>query len=303
MANGVATAKRSWLAAREEFWGFAFIAPFLILFFVFRVMPALMAIWLSIDNWQPTTGETTFVGLSNFDTLIHQANFWKAMLNTFYYAVLVTPSGLILALMAAAFIHALPWRGLREFFQGAYYLPGVIAAVAVAVLWRYIYDYEVGLLNFLVTTLGFERVNWLGDPRVAMISVALMEVLIGLGGTIIIFVAALGGIPQDVYDAAKIDGAVAWQEFVYVTLPLLTPAILYVAVVRTIGAFQVFVPIYLLTLGGPANATLTVGFLIYRQVFYYGEVGMATATGLLLLVATLIFTVFQFRWFSSVVEY
>ncbi|MGH7863111.1 MAG: carbohydrate ABC transporter permease [Candidatus Dormibacteraceae bacterium] len=207
------------------------------------------------------------------------------------------------AVLIAAFINSLVSQRLREFFEAAFYLPGVIALVAVSVVWRFIYDYELGLLNFLLSLFRVSPVNWLGDPHVALAAVAAMEVLTGLGGGIIIFVAALGGIPQELYNAAKIDGAVPRQTFRHITLPLLMPAILYVAVVSTIGAFQVFTPIYLLTFGGPANATTTIGWLIYRQVFYFTDVSLAATTGLMLLLATLIFTIVQFRWFSTVVEF
>jgi multiple sugar transport system permease protein len=303
MATLTVTRRRSAVARREATWGYLFILPFMVLFFVFRIVPSLMAFWLSVVAWKPGTGEAPFIGLANFELLLSQPTAFKAFANTFYYALLATPSGIVLALGTAALIHVTPWPRVRTFFQAAYYLPGVVAAVSIAVVWRFIYDYDVGLLNFLLGLLGIEKLNWLGHPSTAMISVVIMEVLVGLGGTIIIFVAALAAIPQDLYDAAKIDGARPWQEFLHITLPLIVPAILYVAVVRTIVAFQVFVPIYLLTQGGPANSTLTVGFLIFRQVFYYAEIGLATATGLVLLLVTLIFTVIQFRWFSSVVEY
>ncbi|HVC33398.1 MAG TPA: sugar ABC transporter permease [Chloroflexota bacterium] len=303
IAKPAATARHSRLLLREERWGFIFITPFLLFFAVFNVIPSILAFWLSVVTWQPATGATQFIGLEKFGTLAREPTFWKAMENTFYYAALVTPASVLLALITAALIYALPWGGLREFFQGAFYLPGIVAAVAVAVIWRFIYDYEIGLLNAVAGLFGVQPVNWLGNPHIAMLAVALMEVLTGLGGAIIIFIAAIGGIPQSLYDAAKIDGAMFWQEFFQITLPLLVPAILYVAVVRTIGAFQVFVPIYLLTSGGPSNATLTIGFLIYRQLFYYADISLASATGLALLVATLVFTVVQFRWFKSVVEY
>lgn len=303
MDRPAASKRYSALAAREERWGFLLIAPFCALFFVFKVIPAVMAIWLSLANWQFATNASTFVGLHNFERLLAQSSFWQAMLNTFVYAAMVTPTSVVVAVLIAAFINSLVSQRLREFFEAAFYLPGVIALVAVAVIWRFIYDDELGLLNFLLSLVHVGPVNWLGDPHIALAAVAAMEVLTGLGGGIIIFVAALGGIPQELYNAAQIDGAVPRQTFRHITLPLLTPAILYVAVVSTIGAFQVFTPIYLLTFGGPAGATTTIGWLIYRQVFYFADISLAATTGLMLLLATVVFTIFQFRWFSAVVEF
>jgi multiple sugar transport system permease protein len=290
-------------ALREERWAVFFLLPFVVVFFTFRVVPSVMAVWLSVASWTPGTGEVNFVGLGHFRMLTESPAFWKAMANTVHYAALVTPSGLILALATAALVHHLASPGWRAFFEGALYLPSVLAAVSVAVLWRYLYDYESGLLNVLATALGTERVFWLGDPRIALIAVAGMETITGLGGAVVVFVAALAGIPSDLHDAAAIDGAGRWRAFVHVTLPLLTPAILYVAVVRTIGAFQVFVPVYLVTQGGPADATLTIGLLIWRQLMVYAETGLAAATGLALLGVTLLFTAVQFRWFRRTVEY
>lgn len=285
----------------ERIWGYLFIAPFLLFFLVFQLLPSGMAIWLSLVHWRPR--EVTWVGLLNYQRILEQEAFWTSMKNTFLYVLMVVPIEMALAFMTAVLIYSLRFESARQFFQAAFYLPGVVSGLAVAIVWRFMFDYEVGLLNYFLGLFDLERVNWLGNVNTALPSLAVMAILGGGGAAIIIFVAALGGIPTEYYDAATIDGANMWHKLIAITLPLLLPAILYVLVVSTIGAFQVFIPVYVLTNGGPANSTLTVGYYIYRQVFYYSDLGAAAAAGLLLLLVTVGFTIIQFRRFSQVVEY
>lgn len=288
-------------ATIEKVWGYLFITPFLLLFLVFQVAPSAMAIWLSLVHWRPR--DVTWVGLQNYQRILDQEAFWVSMKNTFLYVLMVVPIEMVLAFMTSVLIYSLRFEGVRQFFQAAFYLPGVVSGLAVAIVWRFMYDYQVGLANYFLGLLGLEPVNWLGNVNTALPSLAAMAILGGGGAAIIIFVAGLGGIPTEYYDAATIDGANMWHKLIAITLPLLMPAILYVLVVSTIGAFQVFIPVYVLTNGGPANSTLTVGYYIYRQVFYYSDLGVAAAAGLLLLLVTVGFTIIQFRRFSQVVEY
>jgi multiple sugar transport system permease protein len=285
----------------EKVWGYLLIAPFLILFVIFHIVPAGMAIWLSLVQWKPRS--TTWVGLANYSQILEFDAFWMSMKNTFLYVLMVVPISMLLAFLTAYLIYSLRSEAARQFFQGAFYLPGVVSGLAVAIVWRFIFDNEIGMLNFILSKLSLDPVNWLGNVNTALPSLAGMAILGGGGAAIIIFVAALGGIPTEYYDAATIDGANAFRQLTAITLPLLLPAILYVLVVSTIGAFQVFIPVYILTSGGPANSTLTVGYFIYRQVFYYSDLGVAAAAGLLLLLVTVGFTIIQFRRFSSAVEY
>ncbi len=285
----------------EKIWGYIFVTPFLLLFALFHIVPAGMAIWLSLVNWKPRS--VTWLGLENYAKILSYDAFWLAMGNTFFYALMVVPIGMLLSFITAQLIYLIRAEPVRQFFQGAFYLPGVVSGLAVAIVWRFMFDNEVGLLNFVLTQFNFERVNWLGNVNTALPALAAMAILGGGGAAIIIFVAALGGIPTEYYDAATIDGAGPLQQLTSVTLPLMLPSLLYVLVVGTIGAFQVFIPVYMLTNGGPANRTMTVGYFIYRQIFYYSDLGIAAAAGLLLLLVTVGFTIIQFRRFSSVVEY
>lgn len=286
----------------ERIWGYLFVAPFLLLFAIFHIVPAGMAVWLSLVDWKPRS--VTWVGLANYTKILELDAFWLAMGNTFLYVLMVVPISMVLAFITAQLIYTIRTESIRQFFQGAFYLPGVVSGLAVAIVWRFMFDNEIGLLNYLLTQVfSLQPVNWLGNPSIALASLALMAILSSGGAAIIIFVAALGGIPQEYYDAATIDGAGPLRQLTSVTLPLMIPSILYVLVVSTIGAFQVFIPVYTLTSGGPANRTMTVGFFIYRQIFYYSDLGVAASAGLLLLLVTVGFTIIQFRRFSSVVEY
>lgn len=289
-------------ARRQVLWGYAFITPFMLFFILFFVVPSGMAIWLSVVDWQPL-GVTEFVGAKNYVEVLTMDSFHKALRNSFYYAVMVVPTSIAASLLTAILIVSLRSKRLQGFFQATFYLPGVISGLAVAIIWRFVFDFEVGVLNYLVTLLGYDRVAWLGNTATALPSLALMAILAGNGGAIIIFSAALMGIPTELYDAASVDGASFWRRHWAITLPLLSPALLYVLVLATIGSLQVFVPVFVLTRGGPIYSTITVGYYIYNQLMYYANAGTAAAAGLVLLVGTVGLTIVQFRRFSQVVEY
>lgn len=289
-------------ATLEKLWGYLFIAPFIVFFAIFTLAPYGMVIWLSFVDWHPR-GVTEYIGFQNYLNVITMSAAQKALLNSFYYALIVVPISTGLSLFTAILIVSLRSRALRSFFQATFYLPGVISGLAVAIIWRFVFDFHVGVLNYFLSLVGLEAVNWLGDIYTALPSLAGMAILAGNGVAIIIFCAALLSIPTDLYDAAAVDGANFWRRQWAVTFPLLTPALLYVLVVSTLGALQVFVPVYVLTRGGPVNSTMTAGYYIYNQLVFFHNAGTAAAAGLLLLIATVGLTVFQFRRFSQVVEF
>jgi len=289
-------------ATLEKLWGYLFIAPFMAFFALFTLVPYGMVIWLSFVDWRPR-GVTEFIGFQNYLDVITMSAAQKALLNSFYYALIVVPISTGLSLFTAILIVSLRSRALRSFFQATFYLPGVISGLAVAIIWRFVFDFHVGVLNYFLSLAGLEAVNWLGNIYTALPSLAGMAILAGNGVAIIIFCAALLSIPTDLYDAAAVDGANFWRRQWAVTFPLLTPALLYVLVVSTLGALQVFVPVYVLTRGGPVNSTMTAGYYIYNQLVFFQNAGTAAAAGLLLLIATVGLTVFQFRRFSQVVEF
>ena len=248
-------------------------------------------------------GTTTFVGLKNFTDVIGMEEFRRSLVNSVLYALMVVPATTALSLLIAILISSIPRKPVQSLFQATFYLPGVVSGLAVAVIWRFIFDPRLGLLNYIVGQFGIGPVNWLGNPNIALFSLALMAILGANGAAIIIFCAALLGIPRELYDVASIDGAGFWRRHWAITMPLITPSLLYVVVLATLGALQVFIPVYVMTYGGPAMATTTVGYFIYKQLMFYGRPGTAAAAGLILLAATIGLTAFQFRRFSQVVEY
>lgn len=286
---------------KEKVWGLIFIAPFMLAFLTFTFIPYVMAIWLSVVRWKPR-GVTTFAGLQNFKDVLEMSRFHKAVINSFYYALMVVPTNILVSITIAVLIISAKSENLPKVFQAIFYLPGVIGGIAVSVVWRFMFDNENGLLNYLLSLLKIARLNWLGTTQSAMPSIALMAIVGGGGFQIIIFCAALLGIPQTLYDAAEVDGASFWRKHLAVTLPLLTPALLYVMVVSTMGALQVFTPMFVLTKGGPAYSTMTVGYFIYNELMFYNNADTAAAAGLILLFLTIGFTILQFRRFSEVVE-
>lgn len=286
----------------DKLWGYLLIAPFMAFFVVFFILPYGMVIWLSFVDWHPR-GVTEYVGWQNYIDVIEMPSARKAMVNSFYYALMVVPASTVLSLVTAILIVSLRSSTLRGFFQATFYLPGVISGLAIAIIWRFVFDFHVGVLNFGLSLVNLEPVNWLGNVYTALPSLAGMAVVSSNGVAIIIFCAALLSIPTSLYDAAAVDGAGFWRKHWSITLPLLTPALLYVIVVSTLGALQVFVPVFVLTRGGPVHSTMTVGYYIYNQLIFYANAGTAAAAGLLLLVATVGFTIMQFRRFSQVVEF
>ena len=290
------------ISQSEKLWGYLLILPFMAFFVVFFLFPYVMVIWLSIVDWHPR-GVTEYVGLQNYADVVEMPSAQKAMVNSFYYTLLVVPISTALSLLTAILIVSLRSSNMRGFFQAAFYLPGVISGLAVAIIWRFVFDFHVGVLNYFISLVNLEPVNWLGNIYAALPSLAGMAILSSNGVAIIIFCAALLSIPSSLFDAAAVDGAAFWRKHWSITLPLLTPALLYVIVVSTLGALQVFVPIYVLTRGGPVHSTITVGYYIYNQLIFYANTGTAAAAGLLLLIATVGFTVIQFRRFSQVVEF
>ena len=290
------------ISQSEKLWGYLLILPFMAFFVVFFLFPYVMVIWLSIVDWHPR-GVTEYVGLQNYADVVEMPSAQKAMVNSFYYTLLVVPISTALSLLTAILIVSLRSSNMRGFFQAAFYLPGVISGLAVAIIWRFVFDFHVGVLNYFISLINLEPVNWLGNIYAALPSLAGMAILSSNGVAIIIFCAALLSIPSSLFDAAAVDGAAFWRKHWSITLPLLTPALLYVIVVSTLGALQVFVPIYVLTRGGPVYSTITVGYYIYNQLIFYANTGTAAAAGLLLLIATVGFTVIQFRRFSQVVEF
>lgn len=243
-----------------------------------------------------------WVGFRNFIDVFHDDLFWVAVKNTLRYAAVVMPSTVIIALVLATFIHPLR-SGAQTFFRAAFYLPTVASTVVLAMVWRWIFQTRFGLANYFLSLLGVDPVNWLHSSAWALRSVIAMAVLTPPGVGIILYLAAMGSIPESLYEAATIDGANRFTQWWRITLPLLKPTTLYLMIVSTIGSFQVFDQVMLMTQGGPGYATTTIVHRIYNTAFRDFQFGHAGAMSMLLFLAIITLAVIQSKLVFSDVEY
>lgn len=283
-------------------WAYLFIAPLAIDFLVFTVYMVVRIIMMSFQDI--AFGQSEWVGLKHYEWIMRDPQFWNAMKNTILYTLAVVPGGLLVALILSEFIFRRNER-IQIFYKSALYLPSVVSTVVLAIVWSWIYQPFNGILNYAISLVGVAPMNWLGNPQLAMPSIIFMSIVGGIGVSVVFITAAMGGIPTEIYDAAKIDGASEWTRFWRVTVPLLRPTLLYLSVVGFIGTFQVFEQIYVMTQGGPGypGATETVGYLIYNSAFSSFNFGMSAAQSVVLFFAILAASVVQFRIFASEVEY
>lgn len=297
-------AKRSlrerWLH-RDTLAAYLFLAPALIHFLIFFVGLVLVSLGLSFTSWD-LFSPPEFVGLDNYKRLLFEdPDFWPTFWRTTYYVVLVIPTAvaaeLVLALAVNTRLKAI------KFFRATYFIPVVASAVAVALVWGWILNTQNGILNWFLNFFGLGPFDWLGSPRLAMPSVALVQVWRGLGEGMIIFLAGLQSIPHHLYEAAELDGAGRWAKFRNVTWPLLAPTTFFVVVLEVIGSFQVFDMIYLLTRGGPAQATTVYNFELYSEAFRDFRMGYAAAMTWVLFVVIGVLTLIQFRVINRRVQY
>jgi multiple sugar transport system permease protein len=276
----------------------AFLAPALVLIGVFFFLPVLAALALSFTDFDiyalADAGNARFVGLRNYTRLLDTPLFWKALGNTFYFALVGGPLSIAASLAMALLVNA-PLVRFKTFFRTIYFLPFVTTLVAVAIVWRYLYHTRYGLLNYALGLVGIGPIDWLGDPTWAMPALILMAVWKNSGYNMLIFIAGLQAIPEELYEAARIDGASPWQRFRHVTLPQLAPTTLFVGVITLIGYFQLFVEPYVMTGGGPLRATTSVVLLMYEEGFRWWRMGTAAAIAFVLFAVILIATLIQFR--------
>ncbi len=293
---------RSEHAPRNERWGYAFIAPAMGLLLLVHLYPIAHVITLSFSEYGVVEGRARWIGGDNYARLLDSEIFRVALANTFAYTLLVVPVAIAIALGLAYLVHPLG-RRWQSFYKAAFYLPGVVSAVVLALVWSWMYSKDFGLLNELLGHVGIGPVGWLADPRIALVSIALIAVSSGLGVPLLLLLAAMDAVPDDYYEAAEIDGAGPLRSFWHISVPLLKPTLLYLVVMMTIGSFQVFETVYLMTDGGPSYATTTLVYLIYESAFRYFDFGLASAQAVVLFLLILILAVLQFRLLASDVEY
>jgi multiple sugar transport system permease protein len=280
---------------RAAWW---FLAPALALIGVFFAVPILAGLVLSFtdfDLYALGSPETVrFVGLGNYRQVLTDAEFWRALRNTAFFVGIGGPLSVLASLVAALLVNAklARWKGL---FRTIYFMPVVTTMVAVAIVWRYLLHPRYGLINAGLGSMGLPAVDWLGDPHWAMPAIILLAVWKNFGYNMLIFIAGLQAIPEELYEAAELDGAGARARFSHVTLPSLGPTFLFVGVMTMIGQFQIFAEPYVMTQGGPLRSTVTVVLLMYEQGFRWWRMGLATSIAFVLFMVTLAATLVQLR--------
>ncbi|MCX0246757.1 carbohydrate ABC transporter permease [Streptomyces drozdowiczii] len=284
--------------SRQNLAGWLYSTPFLVLFLTFMAFPIVATLLMSFTDFglrnvtHPL--DANFVGLDNYTALFDDPTFLKALFNTCYFVVLGVPLTIGSGLIAAVLLNSGIDR-LRTFFRVGFYVPVVTAIVAVAVIWRFVLDPSEGLIAGLGAQLGFSTPDFLASKALAMPSLIVMAVWRNMGTAMVLFLAGLQAIPVEVREAAKLDGAGAFQEFRRITVPLLRPTMLYVAVMTTIGFLNVFEEPFVMTDGGPDDSTLTVSLHMYKEGFSFFHMGSASAMAYVLFTIVLAVTLLQFR--------
>jgi len=282
------------LQREETISAYLFLLPNFLGFLAFSLLPIGFAFYIMFTDWD-LAGDPAFTGAQNFVTLWNDRLFWKTLWNTFYYTFVAVPTGVFIAFWLALLMNR-KMKGVL-FFRTVYFLPQITLTVAAAIVWNWIYHPELGLLNYLLGSIGIQGPRWIHSTAWAMPSVIIMSNWQGIGFAMLILLAGLQGIPQEYYDAAEIDGASGWQRLRFFTIPLLTPTIFFVVVVSLIGAFQGFDQFYVLTQGGPAKATTTLVMYIFQNGFSFFKMGYGAALAAVLFVCILIITLFQ--WYLA----
>ena len=278
--------------------GWWFVAPAVIVLGVFFFLPVLAALAMSLTDFDlyalSDSANLRFVGLQNYGRLLTEPLFWKALGNTLYFVALGVPLSICASLGSALLVNSKLAR-FRSFFRTVFFAPVVTTLVAVAVVWRYIFHTRYGFLNYGLSELGIGPVDWMGDPHWAMPAIVILAVWKNFGYNMIILLAALQSIPEDLYEAARIDGASGWQLFRHVTLPSLAPVLMLVSILTMTGYFQLFAEPYVMTEGGPLQSTLSVLYFMYEEGFKWWSLGRASAVAFLLFVLMFAVTALQLR--------
>ena len=278
------------LQRRWNFWGYLFILPNFLGFLLFMLVPIIMALVFSFTNYD-VISQMDFVGINNYVGLFTDDQFITSLLNTLWFAVLTVPAGVILALLLAVlFNRQIPGIGA---FRTLTFIPVITSMVAVSLVWSMLYEDNAGLLNTLLGYVGLGPVHWLTDTNIAMISIAIMSVWKGLGYNMTIFLAGLQGVPGELYEAATIDGATARQKFMKITVPMIAPTTYFVTLMALIGSLQVFDQVWIMTQGGPVDATKTVAMYLYQYGFQFYKMGYACAAAYVLFILVFIVSLIQ----------
>ena len=275
-----------------------FLSPALLLIALFFALPVIAAFLLGFTDFDlyalADLNTVRVTGLRNYTTLLDSPLFWQALRNTAQFALIGGPLSIAVSLAAALLVNAKATR-FKPFFRSVLFMPFVTTLVAVSIVWRYLYHPQYGLLNWLLAGIGMGPIDWLGNPTFAMPAIMLVAIWKGFGYNMLVFIAGLQGIPDDLYEAARLDGAGWWQQFRHVTLPMLRPTMFFVTIITMVGFFQLFAEPYVMTQGGPLRSTTSLVLLMYEEGFRWWRMGYAAAIAVVLFLVILLFTLVQRR--------
>ncbi|MDU6361206.1 MAG: sugar ABC transporter permease [Clostridiales bacterium] len=280
---------------------YLFVAPALIVFIVFSIYPILNTIFLSFYEWDMISPTKEFVGIKNYQTLFRDVKFYQTLSNTFVYMLSTVGLGVILAIALALFLRK--DTRINKFMQNLIFTPYIVSLASISFLWMWLMNNDFGLLNYLLSLVGVGPIDWLGNPKVALISLVIISVWKTLGYNTLIILSALQSIPKHLYEAASLDKATKRQTFFKITLPMISPTLFFLTIVSIIASFKVFETIQIITNGGPQNSTNTLVYSIYEYGFQFYKIGYASTIGVVLLVIISIFTIIYFKLLSKKVHY
>jgi len=289
----IAPPRYSVAARRDWFAAFVFLLPNLVSIGLFTLIPVVAGFFLSFTNWDMLS-DPQWVGLENYQDILKDRQFWNALRNTAIYTLIVIPGGLTVSMLLALALNS-KIKG-TAIYQAIFFLPYVSSTVAIALVWKWIYHPDYGVLNAMLRAVGLPGVDWLTNPSVALISVAIVQIWQTAGYNMVLLLAGLRAIPKDYYEAARIDGASPWTIFWSITVPLLMPTIFFVTTISIIASFQVFNLIYVMTGGGPGNSTKVYVFYLWENGFSFFKMGYASALAYVLFVIILAITLIQARF-------
>lgn len=287
--------------SRETRTAYLFLLPVLVYFAIMLFYPMCYSFYLSFTEWDMLSPSPEFIGLENYREAFDDPVFWISLKNTFSYVLYTVPATVILALCLALALNQV--KVLSGLFRAAYFMPVVTSAVVVSIIWKWLYQPNLGLINIIFGSLGIPRMSFLESTSQVMPSIAAMSVWKGAGYSMVIFLAGLQDIPNYLYEAAAIDGASGWKLFRYITLPLLKNTTLFITVTSLISAFQVFTEPYILTKGGPVHSSRVLVLYIQETAFDYLQLGYGAAMVFVLFLIIMVITAIQLVAFRSRVEF
>jgi multiple sugar transport system permease protein len=261
---------------KKKFLPYLLVSPYLLFLTVFVLFPVLFCFFLTFHKWN-IIAPMHFIGAENYTRLIHDRLFRKAIGNTLKFLLLHIPLQLVVSLFLAQLLNQK--IAAISFFRASFFMPVIVSGVVVTILWQQLFAYDTGMFNRVLTTIGISKIGWLVNPNIAIYSIAVMATWKNVGLYVILFLVGLQTVPTQYYEAAKLEGATAWQQFYHITLPMINPTIFLVVVLSTIGGFSLFIEPYIMTGGGPLNQTLSAVLYIYKQAFQFYNMGYSATLG------------------------